>query len=480
MAYLCNPFGIAFDKGCAPVPQRVAHTFGGRVSSLATWFTPSLQVMQRSKGRSAVAAAAYRSCTHLHDERVDMQHDYRRKTGHVSTELFGVSGLILGPEHIGPLWNKAEQSENRKNSAVARELMLPLPSEWSDKQRRQCVKGLAEMLVARYGVAVMASIHRPAHGLNDHVHIMFTTREVDCQMNFGKKTRVLDDMKTGEVKALREAVCGVMNDHAKANGADWYVYAGKFADVDETHIPTKHIPINAPQELRGALEAENAAVVEARTQLHRIAHESKTLTNELAMALEAIADKTNGATSTAESKDPAPTTRAAPSPTANTDTEIPISPLVKSLDIRHAYQEVTGAHVRRKDVREVAKQWRSKLRELEAIAPIPLFLYVARAMRALGVRDTIKPYEDKVKKARLAIERCREADARLGTFIDDPERKRKYQEWKQWPEHRQRVEAYEATLPDAPRFKPEHQTSSSDGPYTFKPELALPIPEPYR
>lgn len=479
MAHLCNPCGIAFAKGCAPGPQRVAHTFGGGVSRLATWFTPSLQVMQRSKGRSAVAAAAYRSCTHLHDERVDVQHDYRAKTGHVSTELFGVEGLELGPEHIGLLWNKAERSENRKNSAVARELMVPLPSEWSDEQRRQCVRGLAEMLVARYGVAVMASIHRPAHGLNEHVHIMFTTREVDSQMNFGKKTRVLDDMKTGEVKALREAVCGVMNDHAKANGADWYVYAGKFADVDETHIPTKHIPINAPEELRGAMEAENAAVVEARTQLHRIAHESKALTNELAMALEAIADKTNGATSTAKRKDPAPTTRAAPSPTANTDTEIPISPLVKSLDIRHAYQEVTGAHARRKELREVAKQWRSQLRELEAIAPSPLLLYVARAMRELGVRDTIKPYEDKVEKARLAIERCREADARLGTFIDDPERKRKYQEWKQWPEHRQRVEAYEKTRPDAPRSDSQPLTNSWDGPYTLSHQIVPKIPEPW-
>lgn len=267
-------------------------------------------------------------------------------------------------------------------------------------------------------------------------------------------------MKTGEVKALREEVCRVVNDHAKANKADWYVYAGKFADVDETHIPTKHIPIHAPQELRTAMEAENAAVVEAHTQLHRIAHESKALTNELAMALEVIADKTNGTNNTAGRKDPAPVTRAAISPTATTNTEIPISPLVKSLDIRHAYQEVNGAHAKRKELREVAKQWRSQLRELEARAPSPLVMYVARAMRALGVRDTIKPYEDKVEKARLAIERCREADARLGAFIDDPERKRKYQEWKQWPEHRQRVEAYEKTLPDAPRSAHQHTKAS--------------------
>lgn len=447
--------------------------------SLATWFTPSLQVLQRSKGRNAVAAAAYRSCTLLQEEQLGTSPDYRPKTGHVSTELFGVEGLKLGFADIGTLWNKAERSETRKNSAVARELMVPLPHEWTDEQRRLCVRGLSEMLVARYGVAVMASIHRPANGQNDHVHILFTTREVDAEMNFGKKTRILDDMKTGEVKNMREEICRVMNEHAQANGADWYVYAGKFAEVEEWHIPTAHIPINAPQELRTAMEAENAAVVEARTQLHRISHESRALTNELAMALEAIADKTNGTISPVERKEHAPIKRAASSPKPIPETEIPISPLVKSLDIRHAYQEVTGAHARRKEVREVAKQWRSQLRELEAVAPSPLLLYVARAMRALGVRDTIKPYEEKVEKARLAIERCRDADARLGAFINDPERKRKYQEWQQWPEHRQRVEAYEKTLPDAPRVNHRQPATSWDGPNAARPELLPVVPEPW-
>lgn len=447
--------------------------------SLATWFTPSLQVFQRSKGRSAVQAAAYRSCTRLHDERVDVRHDYRPKKGHVSTELFGVEGLELGPEHIGPLWNKAEQSENRKNSAVARELMIPLPSEWNDEQRRQCVRCLAEMLVARYGVAVMASIHRPAHGLNDHVHIMFTTRQVDAQMNFGKKTRVLDDLKTGEVKALREAVCTVVNDHAKANGADWYVYAGKFAEVDESHIPTKHIPINAPKELRVAMEAENIAIVEARTQLHRIAHESQALTNELAMALEAIGQKPSQLSKSEFRQDLAANTNVPKVPGVFADTSIRISPLMESLDIRKAYREVAGAHMKRKEVREVAKQWRAQLRELEENGPSPLLLFVARTVRALGVRDTIKPYEDKLDKARAEIDRCREIDNRLGEFINDPERKRKYQDWKQWPEHRQRIEVYEATLPDAPRSTDQNLVKGMGGPYSLVAQPMPKIPEPW-
>lgn len=234
--------------------------------SLATWFTPSLQVFQRSKGRSAVAAAAYRACVKLEDERIGLAHDYTRKLGHVSTELFGVEGLDLTVADIGTLWNAAEKAETRQNSAVARELMVPLSNEWTDEQRRQCVRGLSEMLVARYGVAVMASIHRPAHGQNDHVHIQFTTRTVDRNMDFGKKTRILDDAKTGEVKKLREEVCRIVNEHAEQYGNDWYVYAGKFCEIEgmEEHISTKHVPRLAAPEVIESIKTYNADVIEYR------------------------------------------------------------------------------------------------------------------------------------------------------------------------------------------------------------------------
>ena len=79
---------------------------------------------------------------------------------------------------------------------------------------------------------------------------MFTTRTVDELGQFGKKTRILDDMKTGEVKNLREAICKIVNAHAEKLGSDFYVYAGKFLDIDPTHIPTKHIPIQSGKEYR--------------------------------------------------------------------------------------------------------------------------------------------------------------------------------------------------------------------------------------
>lgn len=238
------------------------------MANLATWFSPSLQTISRSSGRSSVIAAAYRACTKLTDERVGITRDFTPKGKH------GLAGNIcigIPNDDIGKLWNDAEKSETRVNSTVARELMVPLPSNWSDAERAKCARGLGEMLRARYGVAVLASIHRPSKdNNNEHVHIMFTTRTVDAAGVFGKKTRILDDAKTGEVMKLREAVCEVVNAQAKKQGDDWYVYAGKFADVLEDHIPTTHISIKHGKNQQVLIDANRGDVGLATIELGRI------------------------------------------------------------------------------------------------------------------------------------------------------------------------------------------------------------------
>lgn len=188
------------------------------MSNLATWFTPSLQTISRSSGRSSVLAAAYRACIELTDERLGITRDFTPKGKH------GLAANIcigIPDDDISKLWNDAEKKETRVNSTVARELMVPLSAEWNDNERRECVRDIAQMLRDKYGVAVLASIHRPNRdSKNDHAHILFTTRTVDAEGNFGKKTRILDDAKTGEVKKMREAVCEIVNTHARANGSD--------------------------------------------------------------------------------------------------------------------------------------------------------------------------------------------------------------------------------------------------------------------
>ena len=103
------------------------------------------------------------------------------------------------------LWNKAEFAESRKNSTVARELLVALPHELTTKQRRELVDAIAASMVGHYGVAVEASIHKPGKEgdeRNHHAHMMFTTRRMDASGQLGEKTRELDVLPRGSAEVM--------------------------------------------------------------------------------------------------------------------------------------------------------------------------------------------------------------------------------------------------------------------------------------
>ena len=245
------------------------------MSQLATWFTPSLSAISRSNGRSVTAAAAYRACVRIKDERLGETHDYRRKKGHLFTKLFGA-------DDMHQLWNTAEKSEVRHNSTVGRELLVPICANWSLNQQELYCCDIAQYLRTTYGVAVQVDIHDKHNNKNTHAHILFTTRTVENGI-FGKKTRVLDDLKTGEVAKLREAVCDITNRHAKANGSDWFAYAKKFKDIDEHHIPMEHIYRSDTDGARKNKHDRNASILVFRQARELIASLEARITIEEAM-----------------------------------------------------------------------------------------------------------------------------------------------------------------------------------------------------
>ena len=106
-------------------------------------FHLSVKTISRSAGRSSTAAAAYRAGVEITDERTGEIHDYRRKAGVESAELFLPDGAPEWATDRAKLWNAAEQSEKRKNSTVAREFEVALPSELSADQRRKLAHDFA-------------------------------------------------------------------------------------------------------------------------------------------------------------------------------------------------------------------------------------------------------------------------------------------------------------------------------------------------
>ncbi len=105
-------------------------------------FSMRVQVIKRSAGRSAVAAAAYRSSEKLRDERQGITHDYSRKSGVEHKEILLPDNAPAWVQGIDrqTLWNAVEANEKRKDSQTARELRIMIPRELSPDERINVVR----------------------------------------------------------------------------------------------------------------------------------------------------------------------------------------------------------------------------------------------------------------------------------------------------------------------------------------------------
>lgn len=159
-------------------------------------FHLSTKPISRSAGRSAVAAAAYRTQSRLLDERQGLTHDYERRSGVDHTE-------IVLPEGAGEwtreqLWNAAEFAEVRKDARTAREWELALPEELTAEGRQALAVGFARELTQRYGCAVDVAVHAPGKEgdhRNHHAHLLATTRVVAGSALHDKVAIELSDAK---------------------------------------------------------------------------------------------------------------------------------------------------------------------------------------------------------------------------------------------------------------------------------------------
>ena len=217
----------------------------------------SVKNVSRADGRSAVAAAAYRSGEKLIDERQGKEQDYTRKTGVEFTKIYA-------PENTNPelldrnqLWNTVEKVENRKNSQLAREFEIAFPHELNQEQRQGLLNELCQDIVKRHGVVVDAAIHAPhtesgSDKRNYHAHILLTTRSIDEQGNLGKKTREFNDHGKQQVEHWREKFADLTNSHLARAGHI-------FVEVDHRSYKAQGVDFEATQH-------EGSSVTQLRRQ----------------------------------------------------------------------------------------------------------------------------------------------------------------------------------------------------------------------
>ena len=82
------------------------------------------KIVSRGAGRSAVAAAAYLSCSRMLNEYDGVQHDYTRKQGLGWRQVFLPATAPAEWPDRETLWNAVEETETAKDSRLARVVVL--------------------------------------------------------------------------------------------------------------------------------------------------------------------------------------------------------------------------------------------------------------------------------------------------------------------------------------------------------------------
>jgi hypothetical protein len=229
-------------------------------------FHLSVKTVSRSAGRSSTAAAAYRAGVEITDRQTGEVHDYRRKAGVESAELFLPAGAPKWATDRAELWNAVEVSEKRKNSTVAREFEIALPAELSADQRRDLAHDFTKELVKKYGFAADCAIHLPGKdgdSKNHHAHILCTTRKLTSE-GFTEKTRELDDRATGSVQVIecRELFASMTNAALER--------AGHTERVDHRSLDAQGIDREPTEHLGPAASAiERRGEVSQKTKNHQ-------------------------------------------------------------------------------------------------------------------------------------------------------------------------------------------------------------------
>ncbi|MEP6867294.1 MAG: Ti-type conjugative transfer relaxase TraA [Novosphingobium sp.] len=180
----------------------------------------SAKVVSRANGSSAVASAAYRSASELHDDLLERDHDFSNKAGVIHSEVMLPKGAPERLNDRATLWNEVESGEKRKDAQLAREVEFSIPREMNEKQGVQLARDFVQTQFVDRGMVADLNVHwdKAKDGSpKPHAHVMLAMRDVGPD-GFGKKNR--DWNSTELLKDWREAWSAHVNERMTELGLE--------------------------------------------------------------------------------------------------------------------------------------------------------------------------------------------------------------------------------------------------------------------
>ena len=173
---------------------------------LLALFHLNVTQIKRSKGQSAIAAAAYRSGEKLYSVYYGETSDYTNKGGVICSE-------ILLPDHAPreyadrqTLWNAVENAEHGKNAQLAYSFDIALQNEFSLEENIALARQFLLEHFVGCGMVVDFSIHvpdtEPGGISNPHFHVMAPIRPIEANGKWGMKQRRVYELDEDENRLL--------------------------------------------------------------------------------------------------------------------------------------------------------------------------------------------------------------------------------------------------------------------------------------
>ncbi len=230
-----------------------------------------IKIISRGKGKSAVAASAYRSGEKIKNEYDGIVHDFTRKGGIAHTEILLPQNAPQKFVNRSVLWNSVEEIEKSKNSQLAREIEVALPKELDREKQINLVRDYVKENFVKVGMCADIALHDKGDG-NPHAHILLTMRPLNEDKTWGAKSKkeyILDEngekvkLKNGNYKTRkinttdwneqdkaeewRKSWADITNKYLEENSIQEKVDHRSYQRQGIEQIPTIHLGVSATQ-----------------------------------------------------------------------------------------------------------------------------------------------------------------------------------------------------------------------------------------